>query len=90
ESADIVLLKGSLQKVSDAIALSTLTVTNIKQNLVGAFLYNSLSIPVAAGLFYPMFGVLLNPLIAGGAMALSSLTVVTNANRLRWLPIKEA
>ncbi len=88
ESADIVLLKGSLQKVSDAIALSTLTVTNIKQNLVGAFLYNSLSIPVAAGLFYPMFGVLLNPLMAGAAMALSSLTVVTNANRLRWLPIK--
>lgn len=85
ESADVVILQGSLLKVSDVIDLSKVTVTNIKQNLFGAFFYNTISIPVAAGLLYPVFGILLNPMIAGAAMALSSLTVVTNANRLRWL-----
>ena len=83
ESADVVILQGSLHKVSDAIALSKATVINIKQNLLGAFIYNTLSIPVAAGLLYPVFGILLNPMIAGAAMAMSSVTVVTNANRLR-------
>ena len=60
------------------------TMRNIKQNLFGAFLYNTLGIPIAAGILYPFIGVLLNPIIAGAAMALSSLTVVSNANRLRW------
>jgi Cu+-exporting ATPase len=85
ESADIVILQGSLLKIPEAIALSKATVINIKQNLIGAFFYNTISIPVAAGLLYPLFGILLNPMIAGAAMALSSVTVVTNANRLRWI-----
>lgn len=89
ESADVVILQGSLLKVPEAIELSNATVTNIKQNLLGAFFYNTISIPVAAGLLYPFFGVLLSPMIAGAAMALSSLTVVTNANRLRWLKLTE-
>ena len=84
ESADVTLMRGSLNSVSDAIAISKATVTNIKQNLFGAFVYNSLGIPVAAGILFPLFGVLLNPMIAGAAMAMSSVTVVSNANRLRW------
>mgnify|MGYP006276150321 CR=1 FL=1 len=87
ESADIVILQGSLTKLSQIIHLSNAAVDNIKQNLIGAFLYNTLSIPLAAGLFYPLFGVLLNPMIAGLAMALSSVTVVLNANRLRWIKL---
>ncbi|MEQ1557576.1 MAG: heavy metal translocating P-type ATPase [Methyloglobulus sp.] len=87
ESADVVILQGSLLKVPEAIALSKATVTNIKQNLFGAFFYNTISIPVAAGILYPFFGILLNPMIAGAAMAMSSLTVVANANRLRWLKL---
>ncbi len=85
ESADIVILQGSLLKVPEAMKLSIATLTNIKQNLVGAFFYNTISIPLAAGLFYPIFGMLLNPMIAGLAMAMSSVTVVSNANRLRWM-----
>jgi len=84
ESADITLMRGSLINVVDAIAISKATVRNIKQNLFGAFIYNALGIPIAAGLLYPFIGVLLNPMIAGGAMAMSSVTVVTNANRLRF------
>ncbi len=87
ESADIVILQGSLLKVPEAMALSKATVVNIKQNLLGAFIYNSIGIPLAAGLFYPFFGVLLSPMFAGAAMAMSSVTVVTNANRLRWLKL---
>jgi Cu+-exporting ATPase len=89
ESADVVLLQGSLLKIPEAISLSKLTVTNIKQNLLGAFFYNTIGIPVAAGVLYPLFGVLLNPMIAGAAMAMSSVTVVTNANRLRWIKLDE-
>ncbi len=88
ESADIVILQGSLLKVPEAMALSKATVRNIKQNLFGAFFYNTISIPVAAGLFYPVFGLLLNPMIAGAAMAMSSLTVVSNASRLRWFKLQ--
>ncbi len=83
ESADVTLMRGSLHGVVDAIAISKATVRNIKQNLFGAFVYNSLGIPVAAGILFPFTGLLLNPMIAGAAMAMSSLTVVTNANRLR-------
>jgi Cu+-exporting ATPase len=83
ESADITLMRGSLQGVVDAIAVSKATVRNIKQNLFGAFIYNTLSIPIAAGVLYGLLGVLLNPMIAGAAMAMSSVTVVSNANRLR-------
>jgi len=85
ESGDVVLMSGSLTKVPEAIRLSRATVRNIKQNLLGAFIYNVLAIPVAAGLLYPLFGLLLNPMIAGAAMAMSSVTVVTNANRLRFI-----
>lgn len=84
ESGDVVLMRGSLSKLTEAINVSRLTLLNIKQNLLGAFVYNTLAIPVAAGLLYPLFGVLLNPMIAGAAMAMSSVTVVANANRLRW------
>ncbi len=93
ESGDITLVKGSLAGVVTAIELSNATMRNIRQNLVGAFGYNTLGIPVAAGLLYPFFGVLLSPLLAGAAMAFSSVTVVSNANRLRrWRPsnVKEA
>jgi Cu+-exporting ATPase len=83
-SADVTLMRGSLHGVADAIAISNATVRNIKQNLFGAFIYNSLGIPVAAGVLYPFLGILLNPMVAGAAMALSSFTVVSNANRLRF------
>ena len=84
ESADVTLMRGSLHGVVDAIEISKATVRNIKQNLFGAFIYNSLGIPIAAGVLYPFIGLLLNPMIAGGAMAMSSVTVVSNANRLRF------
>lgn len=83
ESADITLMRGSLHGIADAIDISKATVRNIKQNLFGAFAYNSLGIPVAAGILFPFTGMLLNPVIAGAAMAFSSVTVVSNANRLR-------
>lgn len=83
ESADVTLMGSSLHGVVDAIELSKATLGNIKQNLLGAFIYNTLGIPIAAGVLFPWTGMLLNPVIAGGAMALSSVTVVTNANRLR-------
>ena len=84
ESADVTLMRGSLHGVADAIAISKATVRNIKQNLFGAFVYNAFGIPVAAGILYPFMGLLLNPMLAGAAMAMSSVTVVTNANRLRF------
>lgn len=84
ESADITLMRGSLHGIADAIELSRATLKNIKQNLWGAFAYNSLGIPIAAGVLFPPTGLLLNPVIAGVAMSLSSVTVVSNANRLRF------
>jgi len=69
--------------VVTAIEVSRATMRNIKQNLVGAFIYNILGVPIAMGVLYPFFGVLLSPLLAGAAMAFSSVTVVSNANRLR-------
>ena len=89
ESADITLMRGSLHGLADAIEVSRATMTNIKQNLVGAFIYNAAGVPVAAGVLYPFIGILLNPVIAGAAMAFSSLTVVTNANRLRLFKANE-
>ncbi len=83
EASDITLIKGSLKGVVTAIEVSRATMGNIKQNLFGAFIYNALGLPVAMGLLFPFFGVLLSPLIAGAAMAFSSVTVVGNANRLR-------
>jgi Cu+-exporting ATPase len=83
EAADITLIKGSLKGVVTAIEVSRATMTNIYQNLVGAFFYNALGVPVAMGLLFPLFGLLLSPMIAGAAMAFSSVTVVGNANRLR-------
>lgn len=83
ESADIALMRHSLQGVADAVALSRATLRNIWQNLFGAFIYNTLGIPVAAGVLYPLFGLLLNPVIAAAAMSMSSVTVVSNALRLR-------
>ncbi|TFH90754.1 heavy metal translocating P-type ATPase [Vibrio ouci] len=83
ESAQMTLLNSSPLSIIRAIELSKATVRNMKQNLFGAFIYNSLGIPIAAGVLYPTFGFLLSPVVAGAAMALSSITVVSNANRLR-------
>ena len=83
EAADVVLMSGSLQGVPNAIALSQATIRNIRQNLFWAFAYNVALIPVAAGVLYPAFGLLLSPMFAAGAMALSSVFVVSNALRLR-------
>jgi len=82
ESSDVVLVSQSLKGVYELRDISRLAVANVRQNLFGAFIYNVLGIPVAAGVLYPIFGILLSPMIAGAAMAFSSLTVVTNANRL--------
>jgi len=90
ESADITLMRGSLHGIVDAINVSRGTVRNIKQNLFGAFIYNTLGIPIAAGALYPLMGLLLNPMIAGAAMAMSSVTVVMNANRLRFLKTSQS
>jgi len=89
ESADITLMRGSLHGLADAIAVSKATLGNIKQNLFGAFVYNAAGVPIAAGVLYPFFGLLLSPVIAGAAMAFSSLTVVSNANRLRLFRAQE-
>lgn len=83
EAADITLMSGSIQGVVTAIGLSRATMKNIKENLFFALIYNGVGIPIAAGVFYPLSGLRLNPMIAAAAMALSSLSVVLNANRLR-------
>ena len=82
-ASDITLISGELQGIVTAIQLSKATISNIRQNLFFAFIYNVLGIPIAAGILFPFFGWLLNPIIAGGAMAFSSVSVVTNALRLR-------
>ena len=82
ETAAITLMRHSLMGVADVLAISKATLRNMKQNLLGAFVYNTLGIPIAAGILWPITGTLLNPVVAGAAMALSSITVVSNANRL--------
>jgi len=89
EAGDVTLMRGSLHGVPDALAISRATLRNIRQNLFGAFVYNVLGIPVAAGVLFPFTGLLLNPVIAGAAMAMSSVTVVTNANRLRLTKLRD-
>ncbi len=88
ESADIVLMKSDLMDAAAAVELSRATIRNIKQNLFWAFFYNSLGIPLAAGVFYPLLGWQLNPMFAAAAMSLSSVTVVSNALRLRFFKTK--
>ncbi|MGH8702842.1 MAG: HAD-IC family P-type ATPase, partial [Burkholderiales bacterium] len=83
ESAGVTLVKGDLRGIVKAIRLSRATMRNIKQNLFFAFVYNALGVPVAAGVLYPFLGLLLSPMLAGAAMSMSSVSVVTNALRLR-------
>jgi Cu+-exporting ATPase len=83
ESAGITLVKGDLRGILRARRLSHATLSNIKQNLFFAFIYNSLGVPIAAGLLYPFFGLLLSPMIAAAAMSFSSVSVITNSLRLR-------
>ena len=87
ESAGLTLLKGDLTGITRARTLSKATMSNIRQNLVFAFIYNAAGIPIAAGVLYPAFGVLLSPIIAAAAMALSSVSVIGNALRLSRLKI---
>ncbi len=83
ESANVTLVKGDLGGIAKAISISKSVMGNIRQNLFFAFIYNGLGVPIAAGLLYPFFGILLNPMIAGAAMSLSSVSVILNALRLR-------
>ncbi len=83
ESAGVTLVKGDLELLVSAILLSRATMKNIRQNLVFAFLYNILGVPIAAGVLYPVFGLLLSPMIASLAMSLSSVSVIANSLRLR-------
>jgi len=87
QSAGVTLVKGDLRGIAQAIALSRATMRNIRQNLLFAFLYNALGVPIAAGVLYPFFGVLLSPIIASAAMALSSVSVISNALRLKKTPL---
>jgi Cu+-exporting ATPase len=87
QSAAVTLLKGDLRGIAKARRLSRATMRNIRQNLTFAFVYNILGVPIAAGVLYPVFGLLLSPMIASAAMSLSSVSVVTNALRLRKLPL---
>jgi Cu+-exporting ATPase len=90
DSAQIVLMTGSLTGVTAAIGLSRATIRNIKQNLFWAFFYNALCIPIAAGALYPAFGLQLSPMLGAAAMSLSSVFVVSNALRLRFFKSKTA
>jgi Cu+-exporting ATPase len=89
ESAGVTLVKGDLRGITRAIVLSRKLMRNIRQNLFFAFVYNSLGIPIAAGLLYPIFGWLLSPILAGAAMSLSSVSVIGNALRLRSAELDE-
>jgi P-type Cu+ transporter len=89
EAADVTLISGSLQGVVTAVQISKATMRNVWQNLVGAFAYNTAGLPIALGLLYPFFGILLSPLLAAAAMSFSSVTVIANANRLKRFTPKE-
>jgi Cu+-exporting ATPase len=83
ESAGVTLVKGDLRAIARARQLSRQTMRNVKQNLFFAFIYNSAGVPIAAGILYPFFGILLSPIIAAAAMSFSSVSVITNALRLK-------
>ena len=83
ESGGITLLKGDLEGIVRARKLSQATMRNIRQNLFFAFIYNSIGVPIAAGVLYPLFGILLSPILAAAAMSFSSVSVITNSLRLR-------
>ncbi|MEK7215664.1 MAG: copper-transporting ATPase, partial [Chloroflexota bacterium] len=87
ESAGTTLVKGDLRGIARLRRLSRATMRNIRQNLFFAFIYNALGVPVAAGVLYPFFGILLSPIIAGAAMSFSSVSVIGNALRLRKIPL---
>jgi Cu+-exporting ATPase len=89
EASDVTLISGSLKGVVSAIEISRATMRNVHQNLVGAFVYNGLGLPIALGLLYPFIGLLLSPILAALAMSFSSVTVITNANRLKRFRLKE-
>jgi Cu+-exporting ATPase len=87
ESASLTLVKGDLRGIVSGLRLSRAVMRNIRQNLFFAFIYNGVGIPIAAGVLYPFFGILLSPMIAGAAMAFSSVSVISNALRLRKIVI---
>ena len=87
EGAGVTLLKGNLMGIAQARKLSSATTNNIRQNLFFAFVYNAVGVPIAAGVLYPTFGILLSPMISAAAMALSSVSVITNALRLKNIAI---
>jgi Cu+-exporting ATPase len=87
EAADVVLMRGDLRTVAQAVELSRRTMNTMKQNLFWAFAYNVIGIPIAAGVLYPAFGILLSPILASAAMAFSSVSVVSNSLRLRGVRI---
>jgi Cu+-exporting ATPase len=90
ESASVTLLKGDLTGIVRARQLSKATMRNIRENLFFAFIYNSVGVPIAAGVLYPFFGILLSPMIAAAAMSLSSVSVIANAIRLKTVKLGEA
>jgi Cu+-exporting ATPase len=87
ESAGVTLVKGDLRGIAKARRLSWATMRNIRQNLFFAFVYNAAGVPIAAGVLYPFFGILLSPIIASAAMTFSSVSVISNALRLRRVPL---
>ena len=89
EASDITLISGSLRGVVLGIAISKATMRNVYQNLFGAFVYNGLGLPIALGILYPILGLLLSPILAALAMSFSSVTVISNANRLKRFRLQE-
>ena len=87
DSASVILMNDNIEKINELIEISEKTIKNIKQNLFWAFFYNSIGIPLAAGLLYPIWGLKLNPMFGAAAMSLSSVCVVSNALRLRWVKL---